>query len=653
MTPVLDRQSLCLSKDRDSWKQLLWLWALAPLFLHGTPAGAAPFAARSTEADPPTGETAIAVTELTAPETAAVRGSGIRWALGPIGWRGGLTLDLRRFKSDDGRSNSAAMMIASMDFSSYVWQPWFIQLRGGLGLTLDRSRSSGPDSPGESGSGRGVTSYGSVNVFPASRFPFEARFDVGDSRAGGETLINHFRTTRLGLSQSWRPERGNDSWQFNFDHSRVRGNNGAGDTLTALSGTGALLRGDHQFEVGAHWNLNTRLDADDKARQAFLSGRHAWQDNRGLTVDSMVTWNDSQLQFGVAGSRFSIESRLMQLSSVANWRPRAGQPFYVEGAPLVATLALRAADTSQGGTGGGGRSYSLAGGLTKEFSREWRGNAGLGLNRVEAGGTSASSSVLTAAMLYSPIPINFGRWRWTPSASFNASLSDQSGGERRSTAGVQGGHNVTRGWTPFDGHSVSLSLSQSLGLLYETPSRQVTRGLSHSAGAFWQASDNGGQTIASLTVSDSRTATATDGQYQFANLQLSRRSQLSRYQSWSASLTAQLSRSDAEQIDAFTGEKRSLSDGWQRYTSGSLSFESQRVFGVPRLRFTALLSVNSQQFERRSTGDLNAPLENVTESLEARLDWAVGRLDTRLSARMARVDGRTVSVLAARAMRRF
>jgi hypothetical protein len=121
----------------------------------------------------------------------------------------------------------------------------------------------------------------------------------------------------------------------------------------------------------------------------------------------------------------------------------------------------------------------------------------------------------------------------------------------------------------------------------------------------------------------------------------------------SANLTLQATRNDAELLDVFTGQRRLSSDGWQRYTSGAISFESQRVFGVPRLRFTSVLSLNSQQLERREAGDFDAPLERVTESFEARLDWVVGRLDTRLSARLVRIDGRMVSALAARAVRRF
>ena len=74
---------------------------------------------------------------------------------------------------------------------------------------------------------------------------------------------------------------------------------------------------------------------------------------------------------------------------------------------------------------------------------------------------------------------------------------------------------------------------------------------------------------------------------------------------------------------------------------------------MPRLRHTVLLGVNSQQLERRALGDIDAPRERISQSLESRLDFAIGRLETRLSARVADVDGHRVAALQARAQRRF
>jgi hypothetical protein len=129
--------------------------------------------------------------------------------------------------------------------------------------------------------------------------------------------------------------------------------------------------------------------------------------------------------------------------------------------------------------------------------------------------------------------------------------------------------------------------------------------------------------------------------------------QLTRHSHWAANLTLQAARSQSSEVDVFTGERRDFGQGWQRFYNGSVSFEEQRAFGVPRLRASVLLVVTSQPLERRALGDIDAPRERISESLEARLDHAIGRLETRFSTRVARVEGRVVTALQARAQRRF
>jgi len=141
--------------------------------------------------------------------------------------------------------------------------------------------------------------------------------------------------------------------------------------------------------------------------------------------------------------------------------------------------------------------------------------------------------------------------------------------------------------------------------------------------------------------------------FQLVNLQWSQRSQLSRLASWSGSLTAQSSHARIALADTATGALLDLDGGWQHYASGTLHYEQQRLFDVPRLRFTLLAGVSTQQLLRRSAGDVDAPLSFVSRSVEARLDYTVGRLEARLSARAARVDDRSVAALIARVTRRF
>jgi hypothetical protein len=213
---------------------------------------------------------------------------------------------------------------------------------------------------------------------------------------------------------------------------------------------------------------------------------------------------------------------------------------------------------------------------------------------------------------------------------------------------------VSRGLAWGEGDSVSLNLTQSLGALHDSQTQAWSRAIAHSAGLYWQGGGAGSsQSYAGLSVSDSRTWAEERGSFQLVNVQLSRRTQLSRYASWSGNLTWQATRSDTTQIDAFTGTQRDAAPSWQNFTSGSLNYEQQRLLDVPRLRFTALLAVNSQQLERRALGDVDAPRERITASLENRLDYAIGLLETRLSARLVRFDERSVASLFARVQRRY
>ena len=646
----------CVRRGRRRRRLLLPL-ALGAAGALGTllPAGrsdAAAFVPGQVEPDPPTGD--VGASRPT-PEEPIASGNGVRWQFARWRYGGNLSTDLRWLRQEDGRRATQGVLSGDIDAASYIWQPWFVRVQAGVGFVLGRDASRGGDSPPDTNTTLGLTGRVAVSVFPASRFPFELRLDVSDSRSTGDTLLNDYRTTRLALSQAWRPAQGNDAYSVHLDHSRVRSSSGAEDTLTALRGTGLLQWTDQSLELGASYSLNRRSDTGDESRQALLSARHAFRPREGLQLESLASWNDLHLAAGGASSQLELDNRLVQLSTVASWRPQPDDWLYSAEAPLIATGTARLVESATGSSGTTQRSRALAlsGGLTKDFSRTWRASASASLNRFETASGSTDQTIVGAVLLFTPDSVKLGEWRYAPSASANLNVADTPGGDQRQVLGLQGSHALARAWALDDFQTLSVNVAQSAGVLRESPSQTQSTGLSHSLGLFWQGASGSSQTYASATVSDSRTRSPGAGLYQFANLQLSRRSQLTRYSSWSANLTLQASRSSAEQLDAFIGVWRKQDNGWQRFTSGAMSYESQRVFGVPRLRFTALLSATSQQLEQRALGDVSAPLERVTESAEARLDYRIGLLDTRLATRVARVDGRTVAVLSARAVRRF
>lgn len=653
-----------------------WLALAAVGLLLRAPVQAAAYLPGAAEPDPPTGATGRPAEGET-----AVEGSGIRWELAPLRYAGTVSVDGRWLRLEDGTRTTQAVLLNDMEFATHVWQPWFIQLRGGVGalaardsarsraftraaLAFRRLRPLALGAAEEADDGHTVTHSAaltgrvSIAVFPLSRFPFEFRAEVGDSRVNGDQLGSDYRSRRFGLSQAWRPEQGNHSVDVAVDYSRIDTSGEAGkDAVLVVRGT-ALRQFERQnLELTALWSTNRRGNGDDRSSLATLTGRHAYQPNESLQVDTMASWNELRLRSGDAVARFDSRSDIRQVSSFATWRPREGDRLYSPESPMYVTGSARFVDS--GAEAGNGeqrvRAANASIGVSRELSREWRVAAGLSLTAIQPdAGTRLTTSSGNALVSYTPFGLSWAGWRYTPSlAASLAQLESSELGTRR-TIGAQFSHGLSRSIVLGQADSLALNLTQSFGAVRDSQSLQAARAVAHSAGLYWQgANDAGTQGYAALSVSDSRALGADAGRFQLVNLQLSRRTQLSRHASWSGNLTWQASRSDTTQLDPFTGQLRLSSASWQRFYSGSLSYEHQRLFDVPRLRYTLLLSVDSQQLESRLLGDIDAPRERISQSLEHRVDYAIGRLEARLSARYARLETRNLASVFARVQRRY
>jgi len=631
-------------------RRLRWLGPLS-LMLLAPVAGAAVFAPGRFDADPPTGDNPPAPGPSAAEPLQA---PGFQWVLGPWRQAGRLALDGRWLRQQDGALSRQGVLSTEFDWATHLWEPWFLQMRFGLGLVGVRDSSRGGDSGAVSGSSGGLTARMSLSLFPASRFPFELRADMGDSRSSSDTLGAAVRQRRLSLSQSWRPERGNLSLQAQLDHSRLFSDAGD-DVLTTLQVSGQQQLGAHSLDASAQLVRNDRTDLDEHQRLTSMHLRHGFTPRPDLQVDTLASWNDNRLRSGRRPGD-DLAGSVRQITSVVGWRPREGDPLYHPQLPLQLGASLRWSEAVAGSQGGQQRAQAWAAtlGANLDLSADWRMTASVATSRLQAAGQALQSTNLNAGANWTPAGWALGRWRYMPQAGVNLGASTGSGQPSRQLLGLQGSHGLSTAWTMGESAQLSLSLTQSAAVAHESTSPQPVRGLSHTLGLFWQGSSDSGQArFAGLSLSDSRSQGSGSGQFQLANLQLSQRTQLSRLTSWSVNLTAQASRSTSSDIDPFTGERRTVGGGWQAFYSGSASLDQQRLFGVPRLRHTLLFSLNSQQLERRALGDVDAPRERISQSLESRLDYMVGRLELRLSARHARVDGRAVATLNARLQRRF
>ncbi|CAD5372312.1 conserved exported hypothetical protein [Rubrivivax sp. A210] len=633
--------------DPQRRRRSLRLWVpLAPLSLALLAPGAWAAAFQpGVEPDPPTGDIAAPA----APQPVEpLRGSGIQWRLAPWRWGGTLGLDYRALRAEDQSVSQQQLLIGNVDFVSHIWQPWFVQVRLGMGFVA--SHASGDAQAAGSSTSTSWTGRTAVSVFPASRFPFEFRADVSDSRSGGLSLGSDYRTTRLSLSQGYRPAVGSDNYQLQIDHS-VLDSGTTLDTLTTLAGTAVLQYDDHAVDLGINHSDNHRSDSGERTRLTSANARHSYWGEDDFRVESLASWNDVR----IGGDTAEIGSDVLQLSTFASWRPDAPAWLPGVGGPQFAGT-LRWLESRTVGDQGSPRVQAINGsfGINHQFAPEWRAALSLNMSQVQTGTDGNRDGLGAQAVLtWAPASQLLAGWRYTPSVSANTGFTQTTGQADRQLVGLQASHGVSRDYKANETNVFSLALTQSAGALEESGLKTATA-LAHGASLSWQRSgEGGGQIFGGISFSDSRTEAQASGHFQLVNLQLSQRNPLSRYASWSTYVTFQASHNRSNEVDVFTGQRVDIDPGWQRFYSASISYDQQRVFGVPRLRGSVIFGANSQPLDRRALGDIEAPREQVNESLEARLDYAVGRLETRLSARVAKVEGRTVAGVQARAQRRF
>lgn len=637
-------------------------WALASLALAWPGVHAAAYLPGA-EADPPTGD-APAAGATPVPEE-PVRG-GIDWRFGPWRTSGSVGLDLRWLRFEDGSRAQQSALLADIETATYVWQPWFMQVRLGAGLVAssDGGRDSGANT---SSSGNSLTGHAELLVFPASRFPFSARAEASDSRTGGQSLGNDWRTRRLTLSQSYQPESGNDHYRVQVDASELISDRQR-DTLVTLDADALQMRGAHRFEFGLNLADN-HGDDGYRTQLGSITGRHGFHPSDVLGIDSLASWHQVRSRFGRARiGEFGSEVR--QISTLATWRPRADDlPLSVSPATLFVGSARWVEARGLGGLSAPAvTTLNATLGVSTELTPDWRVAGSVSGNQIDDGqGSVQRTASGNASANWSPRQLGsvFG-WRYAPSLALAAGLTRGDAASEREFAAVQAAHGISRDFGGAAGITgdmaqpvedvVSLSATQSVGWLLDRgpQARETSATITHSVSAMWQsASDASTQRFASASFSDSRTRSPERGSFQLANLQWTQRTQLTRQSSWSGSLTWQAARDRLTQVDVLTGERFDSDGAWQHFASGSLNYEQQRLFDVPRLRLTVLAGVSTQQVQRRSAGDIDAPIEFVSRSLEARLDYTVGRLEARLSARAARVDDRSVAAVIARVLRRF
>jgi hypothetical protein len=565
------------------------------------------------------------------------------WGLAPMRWGGSLISEVRLDKSGDQPRRLQQNEIANIKGSSYIWQPWFGLVSGGLGFLASKERRGDgaglADNPTPEANSNAVTGNGEVTLFPVSRFPFNAYFDVSDSRASGELSTSDFSSTRFGVRQTYQPPEGNANYGASFNRSTLESAAFGRDTVNALAASMNRNVGPHGFDASGSHTRNTRSKTRESTALSQLTARHSYRPEPALSVESLASASSSDFHLLSAGVPTANRSQFAQASTFANWRPEEGSPLYVTGGGRMfrSMIASNAGETEA-------LTLSGNGAATYALSRQTSVSGSAAVTQLMTDTINALLTAQTANVTHIGDPVGVLGVTYTWTAGSN--VANQTGlpeGTRQNLGG-QFEHGVTRSLMLGEGSHVNFSLGQSLGTNFDTVTAR-SHTLSHNGSASWRLTrDAATSAFVSVLGADSRTSGTNENQFQLVNFQASGQVQFSRNSSAAANLTVQGVRQSTPSTPTA---------GFDFNSSGNLSYFHLRAFDVPRLRYTALYSINDSQFTTRLQGDVNAPRERVTQSFEQRLDYNIGRVAFRLSMRIAEIEGRRDALVFFRMARDF
>lgn len=560
----------------------------------------------------------------------------------PIRWSGNLGFEQRFARADDSGQRRESIEFANVDASSYLGQPWLAQLRASLGVVASQERLGTDPAADPNADDRNrtaaVTGGASISVFPTSRFPFLASFDVSDSRAGGEVTASDYRSRLATARQSYRSPLGDSTYVASVQRSVLLSDSFGRDVVSAVQGTAQRTFGLQTVDVNAAYSQNRRERTGDGSDIGRVSAHHSWRPDDDATLETFASYSSTEFLAAQPGLERS-RTRFLQLNSIGTWRPDEDSPLFVSGGVRLSNASFGAeAEGESATTAGAHVAASYA------FNAETHLVAGASVARIAGERTSDLVATQSLAATYSPRPLSLGaaRYSWTTSGSLSNQAGGLEGGQR--SLGLAATHQLSRGIDVTPALSVTASVQQGAGVQDE-PVVDPTRTLQHSATVSARlrpgaASD----AFLSATLGDSRSRGGREETFRLYNLQASGQLEAGPYSLVTANLTVQGVR-----------QKLGVSEGEQDMVirSGTVGYENRRVMGVTRLRGFLAATFNDLQLDSRLQGDATAPRDPYQRVLEGRLEYGIGRLDFRIGTRLATVSGKNDRQIFFRVNRQF
>lgn len=561
------------------------------------------------------------------------------WRLAPIRWSGNSATTLNSFRDHNGGGTVNNIQTLTLRSASHIYQPWLAQVNGNLGLMSGTTHRKLPDNTAADNNDVRSTSLtygGSLNLFPVSRFPFQAYLDHGDSRVSSNSLGSQYTSTRIGLRQSYRPPVGTENYALSYDRSVLAADSGR-SVVDSLQGNYSVALADHSIAANTRISQNTGGFNGEASRLMSATGSHIWRVEDGLTVSSTANFSDQQLRYLSSGVLSTNNNRLMQANSTFTWLPDEDLPLTVIGGGNLLSIETQTDAASN-------RFINLGGflGLTYRFSSRLIGSGNFQLSQTQSGASRYLLAGGNGTISYTGTPLTIGNFNYNWNAAANGSIQTISSGASLQGATGQVGHGLTRAivFSPANLLNLTLSQSVSLGTNSQTGASST---LSHSGGISWRLGYGDRLTgMFSAIVSDNLTTGQYSGHYRSIGLNGNGLTQLSRR----AAITANANITWSQQKQQ-TGQQLQL--GSQVFDTGtsqwngsaSLGYNHFSPFNIANLLYTISAQYSSSQVNQRIlNGDPNALSWQITRSIQQRAIYRLGRLSFQFLNAFATVNGK-------------
>lgn len=540
----------------------------------------------------------------------------------------------RREIRERGGDLTSHLTTLRVDANTFLWRPWIADLSGGLGLTFRQTRFDTATQEGHD-----VTGSARLRVFPRSRFPLEVFADRINSEVSGELVGPTFTQTVVGLTQSYTPTAGRRYVLTARHTEREDERRDLGGTVTRTTNDFASIganhtHGRHQLDAKGDYDRLSRDQPQRFDQRVVGLLRHRYGAGPGLSVDSLASMTDTDID-EVSGE---TSNRLQQLNSNLFWRPGTTRPTLV----TASVLANQQDIETTTGAAIALRTWVGTGGVTHQATRELTLRSTANVVETEAGDTRQQNSLLRAGATYAPRERPVGRflYRFSVVGDLGHRREATRGETQELTAALSHGLSITKS---LPEGSRSGSASQQLTSLHDSRGRTQSA-LTHALSADWSSFGTARHANARFLASDTRRFDSTFGDtgFQLLNVQVNGRAQFDRLSSWQGNLTWQMSRNST-----MAGQSP-----WVTSTSANLTYQRERVFGQPLLRFTSEFRAISDDLAN-ATQDRFVVQRRARWTWTSRLDYLIGRTQISLRGALADVDGRRQTLLYLQVRRYF